>query len=230
LNRYTYAKNNPMRYNDPTGHRACGQGMCLEGGGQLGGTGGPGAGSAGSAGQAALDMGVVIVFVTQAGAQVTDAVGDFVTAMTSGAGAAAPDGASVGGAGELAEAGAEEPVASDEPHPLKQRVDELHGLLDPRAARQRTTGAVEAVDKDGNEVTIIGSSRDRLSPKQRAALKPGEVEAPGSGHAEQTALDYAEQHGLTPRRVAASRPICEECAEAIERAGARPVSPLRGPR
>jgi hypothetical protein len=43
-------------------------------------------------------------------------------------------------------------------------------------------------------------------------------------------LDHAEQHGLTPRRVAASRPICPDCTKAIERAGARPVSPLRGPR
>jgi hypothetical protein len=89
LNRSTYAKNNPLRYNDPTGHRSCGQGACYEGGGQLGGTGGPGARGAGSAGQAALDVGVVIVFVTQAGARVTNAVGEFVTAITSGAGAAA---------------------------------------------------------------------------------------------------------------------------------------------
>jgi hypothetical protein len=65
----------------------------------MGGPGGPGASGAGSAGQAALDVGVVIVYVTQAGARVTDAVGEFVTAITSGAGAAAPEG-SVGGVGE----------------------------------------------------------------------------------------------------------------------------------
>jgi hypothetical protein len=80
--------------------------MCLEGGGQLGGTGGPGARGAGSAGQAALNVGVVIVSVTQAGARVTDAVGEFVTAITSEAGAAAPAG-SVGGAGEGVGADAE---------------------------------------------------------------------------------------------------------------------------
>jgi hypothetical protein len=43
-------------------------------------------------------VGVVIVFVTQAGARVTDAVGDVVAAITGGAGEA--DAGGVGGAGE----------------------------------------------------------------------------------------------------------------------------------
>jgi hypothetical protein len=71
----------------------------------MGGSGGPGAsGAVGSAGQAALDVGAVIVFVTLAGARVTDAVGEFVTAITGGEGA---DAGGVGGAGEGGATGAD---------------------------------------------------------------------------------------------------------------------------
>jgi RHS repeat-associated protein len=123
LNRYTYAKNNPMRYTDPTGHRSCAAGACFEGGAQMGGPINPGAGSAG---QAALNVGTVIVYVTQAGARVTDAVGEFVTAITSGAGAAAPDGASVGGAGELAGAAGEEAEFNEGNRVKVKDLDPLH--------------------------------------------------------------------------------------------------------
>jgi RHS repeat-associated protein len=149
LNRSTYAKNNPMRYTDPTGHRACGQGACLEGGGQLGGTGGPGAsGAVGSAGQAALDVGVVIVYVTQAGVRVTDAVGEFVTAITSGAGAAAPAG-SVGGVGEGAGAGAD--AGEGEPDASVQPKGGTYVLKDPETGAVERTGRTKDLERRRGE-------------------------------------------------------------------------------
>lgn len=84
-------------------------------------------------------------------------------------------------------------------------------------------------EKDGEIIDIVGSSSQRLTPKQRAALRPGEVEAIGPGHAEVTALDYAKRNGITPQSVAASRPICPTCAERIREDAAQPVSPLRKP-
>jgi hypothetical protein len=189
LNHSTYAKNNPLRYNDPTGHRSCGQGACYEGGGQLGGTGSTGARGAGSAGQAALDVGVVIVYVTQAGARVTNAVGEFVTAITSGAGAAAPagsvggagegvgaTGASVGGAGELAgaageEGGAESKQTDDNPfqsgHTPKASEIEQWAQNQGWTRTQTPTGPIKYVDEQG----VV-----------RVTLKKGSSRTPGSEH------------------------------------------------
>jgi hypothetical protein len=182
-----------MRYNDPTGHRSCGQGACYEGGGQLGGTGGPGAGSAGSAGQAALDVGVVIVYVTQAGARVTDAVGEFVTAITSGAGAAAPDGASVGGAGELAGAtGAEEPDAFVKGKQKHKEAEKAY--LDSVPADQRA-----AVDLDKTRIDPRTGKRFRPDAVNHETgdvveYKPDTYQDGGSlqREAEQQAAEYAE--------------------------------------
>jgi len=39
LNRYSYVRNNPLRYTDPTGHVECAAGPCMEGGGGGGGGG-----------------------------------------------------------------------------------------------------------------------------------------------------------------------------------------------
>jgi hypothetical protein len=58
-------------------------------------------------------------------------------------------------------------------------------------------------------------------------LQLGEIEASGLGHAEVKALEYAQRHGITPQKVAASRPICPACAQRIAELGACPVSPLR---
>jgi hypothetical protein len=124
--------------------------------------GGPINPGAGSAGQAALNVGTVIVYVTQAGARVTDAVGEFVTAITSGAGAAAPDGASVGGAGELAgAAGADRDPAAETDSPST----DLHGQADAArdaAGRQlrRKYGTYVAGHKDGKVVVGCSSNPD----------------------------------------------------------------------
>jgi RHS repeat-associated protein len=108
---------------------------------------------------------------------------------------------------------------------LEQRAKELHGLLDPQAQRMRTTAVTET--KEG--VTYVSSSRDTLSPAQRAALKPGEVEATGPGHAEITGINNAKQAGLTPTATAASRPICPTCAQTLKEQGVTPASPLKVP-
>jgi RHS repeat-associated protein len=106
---------------------------------------------------------------------------------------------------------------------LEQRAQEIHSELDPQAQRMRTT----AVTDTEEGVRVVSSSEERLSPAQRAALKPGEVEGTGAGHAETTSVDAAKQMGLTPTTTAASRPICPTCAEALKQAGVTPASPLK---
>ena len=49
----------------------------------------------------------------------------------------------------------------------------------------------------------------------------------GEGHAETTILNHAKANGMSVSAVAASRPICGECATAIYNAGAVPASPLK---
>lgn len=104
-----------------------------------------------------------------------------------------------------------------------QRASEIHGLLDPRAQRSRTTAVTETAEGP----RIVTSSESRLSPTQRAGLEPGEVEGIGPGHAEVTGRAAAEQMGLTPTGTAASRPICPECANDMANNGVTPLSTLR---
>lgn len=110
---------------------------------------------------------------------------------------------------------------------IGDRVHDIHNALDAYAQTKRTTAIVEAVDASGNITRVVASSSNTLTPAQRALLGPGEVAASGAGHAEVTALNAAQQMGLTPVNVAASRPICAGCAAAIQGAGATPVTPLK---
>ena len=103
------------------------------------------------------------------------------------------------------------------------RAKEIHGLLDPRAQRARTTAVTETADG----TRVISSSERRLSPAQRRALGPGEVEGVGVGHAEVTGVNAARGMGKTPTGTSASRPICSNCASFLEAEGVTPLSPLK---
>ena len=73
---------------------------------------------------------------------------------------------------------------------------------------------------DGTDA-IASDGRD-LSPAQRALTTEADVlgKLPGV-HAEITALDAALRAGLTPAEIAVSRPICDVCRAAIESRGGR---------
>jgi len=104
---------------------------------------------------------------------------------------------------------------------LAQRAAQVHGTLDPIAQAQRTTAVLQT---NGGRV-IAGGARD-LTPAQRALLGPGEIAAklPGA-HAEVTAIQAARGAGLTPQAMAVTRPICPQCATAIEASGGTVTSP-----
>jgi RHS repeat-associated protein len=103
------------------------------------------------------------------------------------------------------------------------RAKEIHGTLNPVTQRKTTTAVITT--KEGTNV--VASSEKRLRPAQRAALKPGECEGTGCGHAEVTGVKAAKAKGLTPTTAAASRPICPACAEFLKQNGVEPASPLK---
>jgi RHS repeat-associated protein len=99
---------------------------------------------------------------------------------------------------------------------IGNRVEAVHGALDPIAAGRRTTAVLDTAE--GTRVLAAGG-RD-LSPAQRALMTHGEVAAklPGA-HAEVTALRHAAQNRLTPTQMVTSRIICPSCRVAIEQSG-----------
>lgn len=111
---------------------------------------------------------------------------------------------------------------------LDARAKEIHDAL-PVATQKRTTTAVaEVTNPDGTKSTLVGSSEVRLRPAQRKVLTTEEIAVKGSGHAEQTVINHANANGQKVNAVGASRPICENCEKAINKAGAKPVGKLKG--
>jgi len=122
----------------------------------------------------------------------------------------------------LAKKGSGAFVLREEKASLISRVDEVHSALDPIAAKNRTTAAMDT--EEGTRVLAAGG-RD-LSPAQRALLTPDEVAAKlPDAHAETTLLNYATQNDLTPTEMAVSRQICPACRAAIEQSGGQLTSP-----
>jgi hypothetical protein len=68
---------------------------------------------------------------------------------------------------------------------------------------------------------LVGSSRNTVSPAQRAVLNQNETAVSGSGHAEQTVLNAAAKNGQRVNAVGSSRPMCPTCKAAVEQAGAK---------
>ena len=112
---------------------------------------------------------------------------------------------------------------------LASRANTIQNAQDSFGQTKSTTAAASVTDANGNTSILVGSSRNALTPSQRAALQPGETAVTGSGHAETTVINAAQSQGMTVNSVAASRPICSDCAQAIHNAGAQPASPLKQP-
>lgn len=107
------------------------------------------------------------------------------------------------------------------------RVRELRDAI-PAAQRGRITMAVGiAEDASGARSVLIGTSEPRGYLRPGVTLAPGETLAPGPGHAEMGIVDQTQQNGLRLLEVGATRPICPDCARAIDGAGARTVTPRK---
>ncbi len=110
---------------------------------------------------------------------------------------------------------------------LSERAKEIHSVLDPRTQRMNTTAVASATTQEGDNVILVGSNERRLRTAQRQILKQSETAVEGEGHAEATILNHASANNMQVTAVAASRPICSNCATAIQNAGATAASPLK---
>lgn len=110
---------------------------------------------------------------------------------------------------------------------LGARAKEIHSALPAATQRRTTTAVAEVVNPNGSKTFVVGSNEKRLRPAQRAVLNPNETAAVGQGHAEVTAINATQNSGQKVLRVSASRPICSNCAQSIQNAGAQPASVLK---
>ena len=116
------------------------------------------------------------------------------------------------------------PSHADEATRLTQQADDVHSVLDPIAAKQRTTAALGT--DEGVDVVGGGAKRD-LTPAQRDAVRDmgSEPAKLKDAHAEVTAMHRADELGLTKRDMGTSRDICPGCQQAIEDSGGRVTGP-----
>jgi RHS repeat-associated protein len=226
LNRYSYARSNPLRYTDPTGHSVCGAVAGVTIGG-LGGT---------------VLSGLASIFcprperqkplITPPADKPERRKGDITK----------PDSLPLliekpmdspfpkQKGGDITPAPSLPRIFSAEESDLEERAKEINRTAPHFLARRlRTIAVIRARANDGSTTDIVASSEPALTKEQRAMLQSNEIEARGPGHAEDKALRLAQSLGLQPLEVAASRPICRDCAIKIHDAGAIPVSPLEDP-
>jgi RHS repeat-associated protein len=111
---------------------------------------------------------------------------------------------------------------------LQVRANDIQNSQPSSKARNLSTTAVaEITNTDGTTQIVVSSSRQRLTPAQRNALQVGEMEVKGKGHAEATIVNHAENTGATVNKIAASRPICQGCQDAISTTNALILSPVK---
>ena len=104
---------------------------------------------------------------------------------------------------------------------------ERANTIQKAAGAQRQGRTTTAVVETAEGPRVVGSSEPGLRSAQQDALVDGEVAARGAGHAEVTAVNAAKEMGLTPTGVAASRPICSDCANFLKQEGVEPLTPLK---
>lgn len=116
------------------------------------------------------------------------------------------------------------PTPSSPPVDVNKRAKEIHEAL-PHETQKRTT---TAVGKTTDGKILVGSSEKKLRKPQREALMENEIEVVGEGHAEETILNHAKEHGMKVEEIGASRPICQDCDDMLKDAGTTSTSPRSG--
>lgn len=133
-----------------------------------------------------------------------------------------------GAAGNVAAKGGSV-LAAESGFSVAGRVAQLQEAI-PLAQQGRITmGVGLAEDANGVRQVLIGTSEPMGYLRPGVTLNPGEILAPGLGHAEQDIINFAQQNGLNLLEVGATRPICPSCASLIKGAGATPATPLKVP-
>jgi hypothetical protein len=108
------------------------------------------------------------------------------------------------------------------------RSQERYGAISAGARDHVTMAVGTGIDEQGALRTVIGTSEEGGYLRPGVMLNDGEDLATGFGHAERDVLDFMNGNSIDAWVVGATRPICPECAAAIEDSGAEPATPLRG--
>lgn len=109
------------------------------------------------------------------------------------------------------------------------RAAQLQSQLPPGSQGRVTMGVGVVLDSNGNQVVVVSTSEPNGYLRPGVSLNPGEVVIKGTGHAEADITSWAAQNGYTVQTVGAGRPICANCAIAINGANAVPATPLKVP-
>jgi RHS repeat-associated protein len=110
---------------------------------------------------------------------------------------------------------------------LLSRAHDIHGAVSAATQSRTTVAAARVLTASGAVQTWIASSERALRPAQRALLNAGERAITGVGHAETTIIEAARAAGATVQAIAASRPVCPACVEAIRGVGAAITSVVK---
>ena len=112
---------------------------------------------------------------------------------------------------------------------LEQRAKELNGNFSEFAQRFRTTAVGVGKDSNGNPITVVGTSLNYSPSAIKNALADSEIFAKPTckAHAEIHVLIHALTTGVWIDSIAASRPVCKDCAEVLAAFGVDILSPLK---
>lgn len=204
FNRYVFGNNNPYKFVDPDGRSPLDVAFLMYDLGKLG-----------LAMYSGVGVGAAVADVAMSAVGVASPFPGVGQAMK-----AARTAEHAVGVGRGVQKASEAAVAAKT---AEARAAEIHSVLDVRAQRARTTAVTET--QEG--IRVVSSSERRLTPAQRRQLGPNEVEGIGVGHAEATGIRSARDMGLTPTGTAASRPICQSCADTLRQNGVDAMSPFK---
>ena len=112
---------------------------------------------------------------------------------------------------------------------LEQQAKELNGNFSEFAQRFRTTVVGVGKDSNGNPITVVGTSLNYSPSAIKNALADSEIFAKPTckAHAEIHVLIHALTTGVWIDSIAASRPVCKDCAEVLAAFGVDILSPLK---
>jgi hypothetical protein len=208
---YQYGWNNPMRYDDPDGNCPWCIGAIL-----------------GAVSDYGLQVAGNLASGKSLGKSLTDVDGK---SIATSAALGAVGGGLLSKAGKAIKAlGKSDDIAqaANNADDLASRAKDIQNTQKSIKARDKSTTAVANVtNPDGSKTKLVASSRKTLTSEQRKALKSGEVEVQGKGHAEKTIVNHTQKTGQKIDEMAASRPVCDDCAKAVQEAGGKIVSPLK---
>lgn len=110
---------------------------------------------------------------------------------------------------------------------VSNRVADFVAQIPENTKGRITMGVAVVEDVNGNRKVLVSTSEPNGYLRPGVTLRPGEVKVPGTGHAEADIVAYAEKNGLRIVDIGATRPVCENCHNAIKPTNANISTPIK---